>query len=199
MQFFLRVWNPTFTKTDELNPLGNSWQHRIKEELLRALFQWLSDRKVQCTFNICVNISHLSPSLMSIVQSSLHPEIPRAFHLFLLVQSSWVQMLGDTFVSFFYSYFDCLLGISERGSTSSPSDCRQQGSKGKDLPITEIRWLGAGVVSPRFESGQGGQVYSWSTRAAESSASAVFPSLLRKSCAIYRAAKPYKIWRDLFS
>jgi len=44
------------------DPLDASWQHRIKEELLRAPFQQLSGRMVQCTLNICVNIGRYSLS-----------------------------------------------------------------------------------------------------------------------------------------
>lgn len=146
MRFSLCIWNPTFgPETWWANPLDTSWQDGIKEELLKGLFQRLSDRKVQCTFNICVNISHLSLSIMCEVQSSVHSGLPRVFPLLLLVQHSYIQILGHTVVSSSYSCVDCLPGSSEHGSAISSSDCRQQGREGKNLPVSEVCWLGAEV------------------------------------------------------
>lgn len=151
--------------------------------------QW----KVQSTFNVCLNISHLSLSLMCIVQSSLHPELPRPFPLWLLV-----QMLGHCFIllllfwlfarhlrAWKYYFFLWLQAGRKR---------REKSACCWDL-LTRNR---SGITS-LCENGWRGQVYSWSTMAAESSTWAVFSSLLRKYCAIYGAAKSYKMWRDLFS
>lgn len=150
MQLSLCVRKPVFAhEAWWALSLHTSYWHRTKEELLRAPFQWLSDRKVQCTFNTCVSIGHSCLSTMRIVQFSLHSALPRDFPL-VLIKCFKVQMLGHTSVSSPYSYFDCLLGISEHGSIMSHSDCRHQGSEEKSLPTTEICWLEAEMLSPLF-------------------------------------------------
>lgn len=61
-------------KPEESSPLAVV--AKIKEELLRTTAM-VSDRNVQCIFNICVNTAHLSLSPMCIVQTNLHTELTR--------------------------------------------------------------------------------------------------------------------------